>query len=109
MERAILGCIFEDRLSFLHNRSHHIVKLHQDSPMSNSEQIRLMILAQIFILYYVFLDNKFQEFKTTSVNVSPTLTLIALVLPHAFVLFLCHLLPSYQRFSFKNSSTFLSN
>jgi hypothetical protein len=83
------------------------VELHQNSAVGNCEQLRLVVRAQILILYYVLLNHHPQELVAALVDVRPTLPLLAAVLPHALVLLVRHLLPSYQRLSLEDASALL--
>jgi hypothetical protein len=109
MKGAVLSRISENGFLLLHDHTNHIVEFHQNPAMGNSEEMRLMFLAPVWVFNYMFLHNQLQEIMTTSVHIYPTLSLLAFIFTDSLMLLVSHLLPSEQRLPLEDPSALLSD
>jgi hypothetical protein len=91
VERTVLGCVFEDRFSFFSEHAYHVVELHEDASVGNSQYFQ-MVLGFLFFDDVSF-NKQFQEIKAATVHVFPAFTLSTLVLSDSLFLFIGLLLP----------------
>jgi len=75
--------------------------------MSNCKDSGLLRRFFQFVMNDVVFNKKLQKLETPSIDINPAFPFVAFVFPNCLFLFVGLLLPSRQRLTFKNASTFL--